>query len=621
MEMMIKRLSILFLGIIWVLNSGLATRAQGNPMITPENAAQLTQLALWGRGTIHDLDWSPDGTILAVSGSLGAWMYDTQEWQAEPRLIAPAEKIREAAFSPDAQTLAIVGENEKVTVWDALTGEKIRTLGERFPVYNAAFSPDGSLLALAIKNGGVRLWDTSTWEILADLRGHKDHMLSVAFSPDSTKLAAGDNKGLIWVWDVPTRQQYAILEGHTNQVWSVVFSPDGREIASWSNDYSVRFWDVESRQQSTEFELYERVAYSPTGAQIAMGYPGGFIRLWEDGSEQELTIFQQDRWSSVTRLGFSPDGTQLAVANQSGALKIWDVERNEETALLSGFMSEVGSVRFSSDGSLLALGDYQDNIRLWDPQSGAERTVIWRRGAGSIQISSDNALLAATNGFAIRVWSLDDNTLLREFEINGTGSIYASALSPDGTQVAGAGVKLSWDDPAESFVQIWDIARGRSVRRVSLPGDDPDSIAFSPDGTLVACGNMTGDAYLIDVEMRKIVQEWHTGFGPVTVNFSPDGQRLVAAGTMSCSSQVHTVFEEALPLELNTCGPLYWSPNGELLAAVEVGGMVSLWDATTGEKLFFSSDYSDANGLAFDPDGSRLLTAGQDGTVRVWGIP
>lgn len=84
-----QKISVL-LGLLILLTVRLAVLAQGTDrlgVITPQNAAQVVQLARLGRGTAHAVAWSPDGKTLAVGGSLGVWLYDMTHLDAQPRLL------------------------------------------------------------------------------------------------------------------------------------------------------------------------------------------------------------------------------------------------------------------------------------------------------------------------------------------------------------------------------------------------------------------------------------------------------------------------------------------------------------------------------------------------------
>ena len=142
-----------------------------------------------GKGAVHEIKYSPDGTRLAVASSIGIWLYDTE-------------------------TL------EEVT----LITDKPRWAG------SIAFNTTGERLVSG--GGAVRLWNAKTGEHLRTFTGHTSTIESVAFSPDDRTLASADRVGGVYLWDAQTGARQHTLEGHTTLVSSVAFSPDGRTLAT-----------------------------------------------------------------------------------------------------------------------------------------------------------------------------------------------------------------------------------------------------------------------------------------------------------------------------------------------------------------------------------------------------
>ena len=71
-----------------------------------------------GKGGINDIAYSPDGTRLAVAGSIGIWLYDTAAYQEIVLLTGHTGSVNSVSFSPDGRTLASGSGNGTVLLWE-----------------------------------------------------------------------------------------------------------------------------------------------------------------------------------------------------------------------------------------------------------------------------------------------------------------------------------------------------------------------------------------------------------------------------------------------------------------------------------------------------------------------
>ena len=74
-------------------------------------------IARLGKGSINEIQYSPDGTRLAVATSIGVWLYDTATYQEEALLSGNTTPVSSVAFSPDGSVLASGSNDGTVLLW------------------------------------------------------------------------------------------------------------------------------------------------------------------------------------------------------------------------------------------------------------------------------------------------------------------------------------------------------------------------------------------------------------------------------------------------------------------------------------------------------------------------
>ena len=222
-----------------------------------------------GKGKITAIEFSPDGSQIAVASSVGIWLYDVHTGKELTLLPGHREGFSTSVFSGFGGTLTI------------------NTL---------AFSPDGKLLASASEDGTIWLWELNTENLMTTLIEHEagvdelligwDYKIGLAFSPNSTLLASGGMDGQVMISEVGTNPNPLIFkERHAWRVKVLVFSPDGKHLVSGSRDNSIRLWDV---QTHTAFAILnghvgevDDLAFSADGLTLISGSIDGTILLWD----------------------------------------------------------------------------------------------------------------------------------------------------------------------------------------------------------------------------------------------------------------------------------------------------------------------------------------------------
>ena len=357
--MKLTRLSILAVLFVWTVSLPNAIAQDHTQWHLPEGAK-----ARLGKGTITgNVAYSPDGTLLAVSTSIGVWLYDAVTHQEVNLLTGHESLVLCVAFSPDGQTLASGSWDRTIRLWNPYTGQHKATLMDdgMWDVTSIAFSPDGSTLA----SGGGRwsnkilLWDIGIGSLKAKFIGHTGNVTSVVFSPDGKMLASGGGwkDNTVRLWDLKAGYQIANFTGDKYWINSVVFSPDGLTLAIASIDDTIQLWDMQTGEHKVTLIGHtgsvNSVAFSQDGQILASGSGDNTVRLW-DAVTGDLKATLTGHTHSVSSVAFSPDGSTLVSSGEDEVIQFWDYVTGEPKASLAEHTLAVNAVAFSPDGRTLA---------------------------------------------------------------------------------------------------------------------------------------------------------------------------------------------------------------------------------------------------------------------------
>ena len=574
-----------------------------------------------GKGTIEDIAYSPDGKLLAVSGSLGVWLYKAAGLTEVGLLRGHKSLVHTIAFSPAGKILASIS-NGEIFLWDVKERKQLRRIEGDNAV---AFSADGKLLAscssILGKTGQIFLWDVQTGEQVGVLKGHKDRVYTVAFSPDGKTLASGSEDKTVRLWDLQTQRRTGLLDEHTDWVYFVAFSPDGSLLASIDNaDRSVHLWDVQRRELVDKLPNQgsrTKIAFSPDGKLIALEGALDTISLWDvQGQEQVATIQLDEDHGSLRKLIFNPDGKTFASWGQDRIIRIWDVDTRKQIGFIDGYTRGIDTVflnpegtsvfaenliwdvatqkpiesvpgvvrTLSPDGKLIVL----HNLGIWDVQ--AQREIVAFRNSNRAAVLSPDGKFLASGGDdkVVLIWDIEQKKLVMWLR-GHTRTVWALAFSPGGALLASGG---------SDAIRLWDVSR---QKQVAVLENESGALAFSPNGKLLASVRRD-EINLWDVRSRKPVGTLRFPISSPSntcIAFSPDGGWIAGAGD---GVQLWNVAKQEKVATLE--GHVGWirsvsfSQNGKWLASGSRDGTVLLWEVNL------------PGALSVEPSAKRIITLG-----------
>jgi RNA polymerase sigma factor (sigma-70 family) len=571
---------------------------------------RLYRLTDGGEARVVALAVSPDGKLVAAqSGDRTVRVWDTKSKSHFHTLKSPtpefdgAEAYLHIAFSADSKRLAASMGDDLITIWDVATGKPAATAtGHRHGNPALTLSPDGTTLAIAA-GPTVQLRDSRTGEFLRGLNPDHGPTFSLAYSTDGKTLATGGRDRII-LSEVETGKEIARLEAKIGAILNVALTPDGKTLLSATEDGVVRVWDVATRKVRLQLDS----------------------RGWIGRS-----------------MAMSADGKTVAMGTVYNVVRVWDVATGKElSADVTGHDAPVRSVAFSPDGKLLVTAGLNQHIHIWDAASGSPLRQLTGASAQQISFSPDGRQLvsawATRLNKLIRLWDVGRGEAIRTFAPDKADEVAEAAFAPDGTVVS----LDRYRSPGKAVLHTWAEGGAKSLREIDLPDLWPQTLAVSPDGRWAAAGGHSNTQlsplWLCDLKRaraRRLADQGEVGVASAA--FSPDG-RLLATGGYDRQARL---WEVATGRELfrlsghvRSVAAVAFSPDGRLLATADgqpttpywkdptTPQTVRFWDVATGTELArLDGFFADVGGLAFSPDGRRLVGGLSTGAVLVWEVP
>ena len=580
----------------------LSTAADGALRIWDAKSGALLARAPAHRGLAPALAVARDGTIAtggadglvklfsssgAPIGQLRPSADETQEPSEggadEGTEGAPAAGIAALDISPDGKLLAIASLEVGVELWDLRARTRVASIGERSDrVIALAFSPDGKRVALGDQAGVLRIFELAEgaprewWRRQA----HSGRLRALAWSPDGQRLATAGQDSLVQLWSPGSDGPPLRMELHQRAADGVRFSPDGAELASCSRDGLVVLWDANTGRVVARLDADERaangVAFSPDGAQLAAAFQDEAVRVWAMPAQRGI-VSLVGHTDGLRALSFSPSGAQLASIANDGMLRLWDVQKARASQVLETGTDKPRALAYAPDGKLLATGGDGDSLRLWDPQSGVlvRRLPVGEEGTGALSFTGTESAvrLLGVGGRrgTLQLWDPNSRGAARTIA-TGHPAIESLAFSPDGKLVATSG--------NDGFVRVWEVSTGERVVDLHAHGEACRGVSFSPDGRLLSSAGSD----------RRLILYSTNGWGMIR-EFSGHRGRVYSA---------------------------LFSPDGRWLASSSSDHSLRVFEVATGDLLFESARSQGAlTDLSWSPDGRAIATASADKTIEV----
>ena len=476
----------------------------------------------------------------------------TYVWHPESGEATVKFAGRNFVFSPNSQLLAGAAADETmnnnkrvdccVSVWDVTAGERVAYFtGHSNWVDNVTFSPCGGFLVSSSRDKSLRVWDIENETQKMVCPDFEGTWMKPFYSPEGELLVIVEIRDTIEVWNIECREKLYTLELPPRSIYAkwfwefpqqaitdkktkvgnihtsstlreftcypdpVLFLPDGATLATRGYRNGIVLWDVERKQARKTLLGGKRIAsftVLPCGNMLAATSQDRNVTVWDaekpDEPIAEFTEQAQSRWYMV----FAPIGDRLAVGSREGTIYLQDLKRNEKLKPLKGHTDLTWSVSFSPDGKRLVSGSNDKTARLWDVASSEQIATFplnEPRTLMGVAFSPCGSIIATAMFGGLRLWCAETLKTLLEIPQPQTQKPYALAFSPCGKYLASGTWWQREKGMQKMTIRLWEVATGEEITTFWGHPTDVQSLAFSPDNTLLASGSHDGTILLWDV--------------------------------------------------------------------------------------------------------------------------
>ena len=288
-------------------------------------------------------------------------------------------------------------------------------------------------------------------------------------------------------------------------------------------------------------------------------------------------------FAAIKTIAISPHLPMVATGSEDTTIRLWNVDTGEEVGLLTGHQKSVETIAFHPQQSgLLFSGDRSGQIKLWQVNKLTELISInsQQSKVNCLAISPDGrSMISGGSDKTIKIWLLG---LTDERSIDCLATLKAHQLAVNGIAF----------NPIESEVAFASVSSDRRAILWGMESKTPlniftahtqavKTIAFSPDGKLLATAGDDGLILIWDVDCRKLVQTLSAHRWTISaLSFSADGNTLVSAS---------------------------WDGN------------IKFWQVKSGQEIdCLSTHQMEVFAMAIGENSKYIVTASRDRTAKIW---
>jgi WD40 repeat protein len=420
----------------------------------------------------------------------------------------------------------------------------------------------GNLAVSASRDDSLVIWNIETGELLHTLNGHNADVKTAQFSPDGSRIASGGLDGRLILWNSDGSGRRDVING-TNPIVRLAFSPDGSNLA------------VVFRVEIDSVRTYEFGIVSLASGELVKRFP--------------------TQMTAISALSYTPDGTAILTGDIEGRILAWSsspypADATEEEHPIQSFQQHsngINSIEFSADGQRFLSASVDDTIGVWDyPSATMIRRLVNHTDdvAGAVWLSETRVFSAGR----------DRNMIIWDLQTGSPEQIMTAHSSLPTALALSSDARRAVTGDFQGNLVLWDTAADTLTHRMATSDIPIRAVAHHPTLPQAVAATNTGDLIFWDLTTRQpltTITEAHDSIIN-DVEYTPDGRYAISAAS--------------------DCVLRQWDTEDYSLVRTLGAGCLQEGEILGHERLIWD--------FAITADGTRALSAGDDGDVVLWDL-
>ncbi|XP_045143661.1 telomerase protein component 1 [Echinops telfairi] len=585
--------------------------------------------------------FSPSGRRAAVGTANGTvYLLDLNSWQEEKAVVSGCDGISSCLFLSDT-SIFLTAFDGLLELWDLQHGCRVlQTKAHQHQITGCCLSPDRRLFATVCLGGCLKLWDTVRGQLASQHTCPKP-LNCIAFHPDGHVIATGSWAGSCRFFKADGLKVTKELGAPGASVRTLAFNVSGQVVAVGRLDRMVELWAWQEGARLAAFPAHQGTVagtlFLRAGSQLVTAGEDGKVQVWSGSLGRPRGCLGSPSLSPALAVALSPDGNRVAVGYRADGIKIYRIASGSQQVQCQALRVAVSALAWLGH-EVLVSGAEDGSLQGWALRNSSLQ-LLWLLSVHQKPVlglaTSQDLLASVSEDFTVRLWPREPLTQSPKAggfpgatELRGhEGPVTCCSFSTDGGSLATGG--------RDRNLLCWDVrAPGAPILTRSFSACHRDWVtgcAWTKDNKLVSCSN-DGSVGLWDPgsgqRLGQFLGHQHAvsavaAMEEHVVSVGRDGTLKVwdHQGVELTSIPAHSgpISQCAAAQEPRADG----QPGSELLVVtVGLDGTTRLWHPLLVSQTHTLLGHSGPVSAAAVSDASGLLlTASEDGSVRLWQVP